>query len=235
MPRIIGQEIVAPAKQINLTQQQRLNIRQLSYYQAIKEQEYSAETIYDLWPTDKESFWKAGARPSITAIKQFKATEEYRELMLEVGIEVTEVSQLNEKQLMALKMVSDVGDKRSKLTKLKELGITETVWRGWMKQKEFNDSFRAMAKTAIDEAIPMAEIKLAEMAEAGDLNTIKFLFEVQGRYNPAQQQAVDAQALMNVMIDSAQEVFGKADPQLFRDFIEMVRLKASVVKGMVVE
>jgi hypothetical protein len=40
---------------------------------------------------------------------------------------------------------------------------------------------------------------------------------------------------MNVMIDSAQEVFGKADPQLFRDFIEMVRLKASMVKGMVVE
>lgn len=235
MPRMVGKEIVAPAKQINLTQQQRLNIRQLSYYQALKDKEYSAETIYNLWPTDKESFWKAGARPSITAIKQFKATEEYRELMLEVGIEVTEVSQLNERQIMTLKMLSETGDKRSKTARLKELGVSMTEFRGWMRQKEFFESFQGMVGTTVKDAIVLSKVKLADMAESGDLNAIKFLFEYTGEYNPAQQQAVDAQALMNVMIDSAQEVFGKADPQLFRDFIEMVRLKASVVKGMVIE
>lgn len=234
MSLLPGKELVAPARHIFLTKQQKLNIRQLSYYQSLKDEEYSAETIYKLWPTDKESYWKAGARPSVTAIKQFKATEEYRELMLEVGIEVTEVSQLNEKQIMALKVVSDVSNRKNKSTKLKELGVTETMWRGWMKQEEFNHAFHAMAGKALTEAIPMAEIKLAEQAEAGDLNTIKFLFEVTGRYNPAQQQAVDAQALMNVMIDAAQEVFGKADPEMFREFVEMVRLKASLVKGMVV-
>lgn len=233
MPHIIGKEVVAPARDIRLTRQQKLNIRQLSYYQALKDEEYTAETIYGLWPTDKESYYKAGDRPSITAIKQFKATEEYRELMLEVGIEVTEVTQLNERQLMALKMISDTDDRRSRSAKLKALGITNTEWRGWMRQKEFNDSFRAMVSTAVQDAIPMAEIKLAEAAEAGDLNTIKFLFEYTGVYNPAAQQALDAQQLMNVMIDSAQEIFGKADPELFKEFIELVRFKASSVKGMI--
>jgi len=230
---ISGKEVVRPAKDIRLTLQQRLNIRQLSYYQALKDEEYTAETIYALWPTDAASFYKAGPRPSVTAIKQFKATEEYRELMLEVGIEVTDVSQMNERQLMALNVVADTTDKRSKTAKLKALGVSSVEWRGWMRQKEFNDSFTAMVSTAVKDAIPMAEIKLAEMAEAGDLNTIKFLFEYTGKYNPAQQQAVDAQALMNVMIDAAQEVFGKAEPELFKEFIDMVRLKATTVKGMV--
>jgi hypothetical protein len=230
---ISGKEIAVPARDIRLTMQQRLNIRQLSYYQALKDEEYTAETIYKLWPTDKESFYKAGPRPSITAIKQFKSTEEYRELMLEVGIEVTDVTQMNERQIMALKMIADVNDKRQKSTKLKELGVSTAEWNGWMRQKEFNESFRALAGRALTDAIPMAEVKLAELAENGDLNTIKFLFEVTGRFNPAQQQAIDAQALMNVMIDSAQEVFGKAEPELFRDFIELVRLKAATVKGVV--
>lgn len=235
MPTISGKEVVRPANNIRLTLQQRLNIRQLSYYQAIKDEEYSAETIYKLWPTDEASFYKAGPRPSITAIKQFKSTEEYRNLMLEVGIEVTDVTQMNERQLMALNVVADTADRRSKTAKLKALGVSSVEWRGWMRQKEFNDAFSAMVSTAVKDAIPMAEIKLAELAEAGDLNTIKFLFEYTGKYNPAAQQAVDAQALMNVMIDSAQEVFGKAEPELFREFIEMVRLKATTVKGMVIQ
>lgn len=234
MPLISGKEVVRPAKEIRLTLQQRLNIRQLSYYQAVKDQEYSAETIYNLWPTDKESFYKAGPRPSITAIKQFKATEEYRELMLEVGIEVTDVTQMNERQLMCLNALADaVITRKSKTAILKEMGISSVEWRGWMRQKEFNESFRSMVSNAVTDAIPQAELKLAEMAEAGDLNTIKFLFEVTGRYNPAQQQAVDAQALMNVMIDAAQEVFGKAEPELFKEYVELIRLKATGIKGMV--
>lgn len=230
---ISGKEVVAPARHISLTMQQRLNIRQLSYYQALKDEEYTAETIYKLWPTDKESAWKAGPRPSITAIKQFKATEEYRELMLEVGLEVTEVTQLNERQIMTLKMLSETGDKRSKTAKLKDLGVSMAEFRGWMRQKEFNDSFQQMVGLSVKDAITLSEVKLADMAESGDLNAIKFLFEYTGKYNPAQQQAVDAQALMNVMIDAAQQVFGKAEPELFKEFIEEVRLKASLVKGMV--
>ena len=233
MPHIIGKEVVAPARPIRLTQQQKLNIRQLSYYQALKDEEYSAETIYGLWPTDKESHWKAGDRPSITAIKQFKATEEYRELMLEVGIEVTEVTQLNERQIMALKKLSETGDKRSKTAILKSMGVSTTEWRGWMRQAEFHEAFQAMVGASVKDALVMSEIKLADMAESGDLNAIKFLWEYTGKHNPAAQQAVDAQQLMNVMIDAAQKVFGKADPELFQEFIQEVRLNASTVKGMV--
>ena len=235
MVHISGKEMVAPANHISLTMQQRLNIRQLSYYQALKDEEYSAETIYKLWPTDKESEWKAGKRPSITAIKQFKVTEEYRELMLEVGLEVTDVTQLNERQIMTLKMLSETGDKRNKSARLKELGVSTTEFRGWMRQAEFHHSFQTMVGMTVKDALILSEVKLADMAESGDLNAIKFLFEYTGKYNPAQQQAVDAQQLMNVMIDAAQEVFGRADPELFKEFIEMVRLKASMVKGMIVE
>ena len=56
--------------------------------------------------------------------------------------------------------------------------------------------------------------------------------EVTGRYNPSQQQAIDAQALIAVMVDAAQEVLGN-DPDKLRQYTDIVRLKAQSIKGVV--
>lgn len=229
---MLGKELVKPAQNITLTEQQKLNIQILSYHQALKDEVYDAEVIYKLWPTDPAMFYKAGPRPSITAIQQYKATIHYRTGMAERGIEVAEVEELTPNQLACIQLLTTPNDKRSVGSKLKALGIKDAQYRGWLKQRKFNEAIKGIAGKGLAEAIPLAEVALASAAQDGDLHAIKFLMEVTGRYNPAQQQAIDAQELVAVMVDAAQEVMSK-HPDLLKAYVDLVRLKAQSVKGMV--
>jgi hypothetical protein len=229
---VIAKDLVPVAQVINLTMQQKLNIQILCYHQAIKGETYNAEDIYNLWPTDPALYHKAGKRPSITAIQQYKSTQHFRSGMAERGIEVEEAETLTQEQIACISLLTNMSDRRSLGSKLKALGIKEPKYRGWLKQKKFNDAIRGIAGRGLEEAIPLAEVALSNAAVDGDLHAIKFLMEVTGRYNPSQQQAIDAQALIAVMVDAAQEVLGN-DPEKLRQYTDIVRLKAQTIKGVV--
>jgi hypothetical protein len=229
---VIAKDLVPVAQVINLTMQQKLNIQILCYHQAIKGETYNAEDIYNLWPTDPALYHKAGKRPSITAIQQYKSTQHFRSGMAERGIEVEEAETLSQEQIACISLLTNMSDRRSLGSKLKALGIKEPKYRGWLKQKKFNDAIRGIAGRGLEEAIPLAEVALSNAAVDGDLHAIKFLMEVTGRYNPSQQQAIDAQALIAVMVDAAQEVLGN-DPEKLRQYTDIVRLKAQTIKGVV--
>lgn len=229
----VSTALVTPALPIALTDKQKLNIQVLSYHQAIKEEVYTPKVIYDLWPTKGDLQRYAGPRPSITAIQQYQSSAHFKEGMHERGIEVDpSVGELTEEQLTCLALMTNITDRRSPKSKLAALQIPYAKYAGWLKQKPFNDAMRRIAGKGLDEAIPLAEIQLARAASEGDLASTKFLFEVTGRYNPMQQQAIDSQALIAVMIDAAQEVLGH-DPELLRQYTDIVRLKAQAVKGVV--
>jgi hypothetical protein len=222
-----------PAGAISLTKQQKLNIQILSYGQAIKNEIYTAEVIHGLWPTDKSELWRAGQRPSVTAIKQYQSTDEYRSGMAQRGVEVDpNVQELTQEQLACISVLTDYTDRRGVTAKLRALGISSAKYRGWLRQKPFNDAIRALASRGLQEAIPMAEVALSEKAANGDINALKFLFEVTGRHNPAQQQAIDAQELIAIMVDVAQQVMSK-NPEMLEEFITGVRFQAQKVKGVI--
>lgn len=232
---MLGKELVSAALPIHLSPQQKLNIQVLSYHQAVKDEVYNAEVIYNLWPTtgDPEIVRRAGIRPSITGIQQYQASKEYRSAMHERGIEVDpHVEEMTSEQLACIRLLTNPMDKRTPQGKLKALGIPYSKYAGWLKQKPFNSAIRGIAGKGLEEAIPLAEVALSGAASNGDLPAIKFLMEVTGRYNPQQQQAIDAQALIAVMVDAAQEVMGH-DPELLRAYTDIVKLKAQAIKGVI--
>jgi len=229
---MIAKDLVPVAQPIHLTMQQKLNIQILCYHQAVKGETYNAEDIYNLWPTDPALYHKAGKRPSITAIQQYKATQDFKSGMAERGIEVEESESLTQEQIACISLLTNLSDRRSLGSKLKALGIKEPKYRGWLKQKVFNDAIRSIAGRGLEEAIPLAEVALSQAAIDGDLHAIKFFFEVTGRHNPSQQQAIDAQALIAIMVDVAQEVLG-SDPEKLRQYTDLVRMKAQSIKGVV--
>lgn len=232
MTNDIEMALPKPAGAISLTQKQKLNIEILSYGQAIKDEVYTADVIHGLWPTDPAERWRADIRPSITAIQQYQSTAEYRSGMAKRGIEVdSSVQELTQEQLACISVLTDYTDRRGVTSKLRALGISSAQYRGWLRQKPFNDAIRKLASTGLSEAIPMAETALAEKAANGDVNALKFLFEVTGRYNPAQQQAIDAQELIAIMVDVAQQVMSK-NPEMLEEFITGVRFQAQKVKGI---
>lgn len=232
---MLGKELVTIANPIALTTQQKLNIQILSYHQATKEEIYTAETIYKLWPTvgSTELLAKAGPRPSITAIQQYQVTKAFREGMAERGIEIDpNVGELTPEQIACIRLLTNPMDKRTPRGKLQALGVPYSKYAGWLKQRPFNDAIRSIAGKGLDEAIPLAEVALSGAAQNGDLSAIKFLMEVTGRYNPAQKEAIDAQALIAVMVDAAQEIMGD-DPEKLRAYTDLVRIKAQAVKGVI--
>jgi hypothetical protein len=229
----VSKELVKPALPISLSAKQKMNIEVLSYHQAIKEETYTAEVIYKLWPTTGELERYAGPRPSITAIQQYQMKPEFRNSMAKRGIETdSSVGELTDEQLTCIALLTNMMDRRSPKAKLKALGIPYAKYAGWLKQKPFNDAMRSIASKGLEEAIPLAEVALARAAAEGDLPATKFFFEVTGRYNPMQQQAIDSQALVAVMIDAAQKVMGH-DPELLKAYIDTVKLEASKVKGII--
>lgn len=225
--------LVKPAGAISLTRQQQLNIEILTYGQALKNEVYTADTIFGLWPTEKEQLWRAGIRPSITAIQQYQSSPEFRSGMARRGIEVdSSVEELTQDQLACISVLTDYTDRRGITAKLRALGISSAQYRGWLRQKPFNDAIRSLAGRGLDEAIPMAEVAISEKAANGDVNAAKFLMELTGRYNPAQQEAIDAQALVAILVDVAQEVMSK-NPEMLEEFLTQVKFKAQKVKGVV--
>lgn len=222
-----------PAGAISLTMKQKLNIQILSYGQAIKDEVYTADVIYGLWPTDESELWRADRRPSITAIQQYQATAEFRSGMAERGIEVdSNVRELTQDQLACISVLTDYTDRRGLTAKLRALGISSAQYRGWLRQKPFNDAIRQLAGKSLDEAIPMAEVALAEKAANGDINALKFMFEVTGRHNPQKQEAIDSQQLVAIMVDVAQQVMAK-NPEMLEEFINGVKFQAQKVKGVI--
>lgn len=228
----LAKDLVPVARPISITEQQKLNIQILCYRRAIQELTYNAEDIYEDWPTDPAIKHKAGARPSITAIQQYKVTQHFKSGMAERGIEVEDTETLTHEQIACISLLTNLTDRRSIGSKLKSLGIKEPKYKGWMKQKKFNDAIRAIAGRGLEESIPLAEVALAQGAANGDLHYIKFLMEVTGRHNPSAQQAIDAQALLAIIVDAAQEVMGD-NPEQLKRFVNIVKLRGQAIKGVV--
>lgn len=223
-------------KRIPLTRQQELNTAILSYQLYVQDKEVSPDAIRSIWPTNPELLYKAGVRPTLTAIHRHMDTDVYRKDMLERGISVEDdltvgAKGLTAEQIAVISHLTDTTTTKGIPSRLKDLGVKPATYRAWLRQKPFSDAIKKLAGSALDDAIPMAETMLATQASAGDLRAIKFLFEVTGRHDPMRQQQVDTQALIGVMIDCIQEVLG-AQPELLKELIDEITIRSKGVKGV---
>lgn len=243
IPRVISAEPVRPKlpvvseKTLPLTRQQQLNIAILSYRLYLEDKTVDQGTIREAWPTNPKLEYKAGKRPTLTAIQRHMLTDTYREDMLKHGITVEEdlpvgeTKGLTAEQIAVIAHMSDTTTTKGLPTRLKELGVKPSTYKAWLRQKPFNDAVRSIAGKGLTDAIPVAETMLAAQAQAGDLRAIKYLFEVTGRHDPMRQQQVDTQALIGVMIDCIQQVLGQ-HPELLHELIDKISIESKGVKGV---
>lgn len=234
---ILSQLPSPSGKRIPLTRQQELNTAILSYQVYVQNQEVTPDAIRRMWPTNPELKYKAGDRPSLTAIQRHMETDTYRKDMYERGISVEEdlavgdSRGLTAEQIAVISHLTDTTITKGIPSRLKDLGVKPATYRAWLRQKPFSDAIKKLAGSALDDAIPMAETMLATQAQSGDLRAIKFLFEVTGRHDPMRQQQVDTQALIGVMIDCIQEVLG-TQPELLKELIDEISIRSKGVKGV---
>jgi hypothetical protein len=180
------------------------NICALSRTLYIGEKRVDAQAVFDVWPVGEEydvlTRIKAGPRPTKKSIASFMETNEYKGIMYSIGIEV-DMSGLSPLQIAVLTTLSNIADNKTLRQKLALHKVTWATFQAWQKQAVFSEMYVKLVGDSLKQAIPAAEIQLANRMTAGDLNAIKYGFEVLGRHDPANKKQIDAQKMIGLILE----------------------------------
>lgn len=89
--------------------------------------------------------------------------------------------ELSDSQLAAIMTVVDINDRRSTRVKLKEIGVNQQTWQGWMRDKNFRDYLHHLSSKNFEDALHIAHQGLLSSVEKGDVSAIKYWNELTGR------------------------------------------------------
>jgi len=229
----------AVAKSNKLDEKQKKWVCLQAYSLWLNDEKINWKKIWDQWPkvpdyfdieNETYDYYKSGKRPLQGDIEGFFITEEFRKRMHDFGVELDLEVGLTEKQLGMLHILSNVADNRPFSRQLKEAGVRTSEWKAWLKQPVFANAYNKMLGEALKEAMPLAKAKLANKIGQGDIQAIKFGMEVTGTYNPAQQKQVDAEQLLNVVLEVLEEKV--KDRELLAAIAQGIALKRQFMMGV---
>lgn len=101
----------------------------------------------------------------------------------EVGVNFVPLAPITNDQLAAVKMYLAAPGKTHN-AKLRAIGVSPTKWSGWMRQARFRDYIANGALDRMFDALPGAQLAVAEKAEAGESWAVNLVFSITGFYDP---------------------------------------------------
>lgn len=93
----------------------------------------------------------------------------------------------------------DFADNRSFVKKLKDLGMTSTKYQQLLKKPEFASYLRTRSESLLKDALPEAHLALIDNVRRGDLQSIKFFYEISGRFSSNDQGVNVAELLSRIL------------------------------------
>lgn len=210
--QLIGENL--PEKEeFPLTDNQKKNIIFLAQRVYLSESEFTASNIWSLWAKQRSDLendlltsFNPGRRPSINAIIAYMQTADFAVRMELMGIVIdpTETG-LTAEQNGLLLILANVGDGKSLKQKVRSSGVPWPTFQAWLKNPVFKEHYRKLAGSAIRDMIPAAEMALAAKMADGDPIATKYAFELTGHYDPANKKQVDAQRLVQIILEVLEE------------------------------
>lgn len=127
-------------------------------------------------------------------------------------------------QLAAITAIVNFDDKRTRGSKLKDLGISVATWDGWMKDERFRDFVHELSNKNFSNALHVAQEGLLTAVEDGKVDAIKYYMELTGRAKEADPALQNIRVIMSRIIESIQ--YRVKDPDIIRlvanDFEEII-------------
>lgn len=120
------------------------------------------------------------------------------------GLDGPAEGRLTEQQLVVANTLLDNIDNRSRKKKLADLGVSSTVYEGWLRDPVYSSYIRGRAENKLQDAIADGHTALAERARSGDISAIKYLNEITGRYNPNATDKVDVNSIVMLVVEVIQ-------------------------------
>jgi hypothetical protein len=132
----------------------------------------------------------------------------FKESMRVRGIELTNdpmAKSLTPRQMAAAAVMLNLVDRRSDEKKLRDLGISTEEYATWMQNDTFATYMQGRAEKLIDNSTHEAHMGLLKAIRGGNIQAVKLHYELTGRYNPDQDNAVNVRVMLGRIIEIIQK------------------------------
>ncbi|MET0786342.1 MAG: hypothetical protein ABWY25_06510, partial [Paenisporosarcina sp.] len=134
----------------------------------------------------------------------YLADAELEEVLINRGLPTYDspTNRIDSNFALAVTLICDISDKRTKAAKLKDAGLTTRQWTGFLKRNSHYNYFQErLNKVWNDEVEPNAKLAISRAVEAGDLQAVKYFHEYTDRYRPQDQQIVNLQLIISGLLE----------------------------------
>jgi len=157
------------------------------------------------FPTTSELYDYLGGRIDFDNINKYLGDENTDKALSELGVSSPTMG-LSERQLLALSALSSFTDARPLPAKLRSLGINHWEFTNWLGYPKFASAYRKITEDLLSEVQPVINTALVQLATGAttgrpDLASIKYLNEVNGRFDPNARQVMDMRSFMTKVVD----------------------------------
>lgn len=177
----------------------------------------------------------------ISLVGKWWNNNEFRLALVERGIDIRpQVSQdlLTPQQVKLANMLLNEHDKKSIRQKLEELKVTSQQYHAWLRQKAFKDYLIKRSEDLFAGSEWEGRQALMDTVRGGDIQAIKFYFELLGKYTPRMQVGFNIEGvLMQVVEVISKHVKEPLTLQLIANDIEKLlgNRPAQLVSGDTIE
>jgi hypothetical protein len=128
-------------------------------------------------------------------------TPQFRDAMVSRGVQWKNSAGLTGQQMYTLQILTDPSNRGDLRAKLRKANVSYATYRAWLAQPQFSSYLNRISENMLVDHIPDFNTVVTQKALAGDLNALKFAYELNGRHDPNKQQVTDLKAIMQALIE----------------------------------
>lgn len=133
---------------------------------------------------------------------QSKLLEEpFRCKIVRKGIPLSREVMLKEIQLAVIALLANHTDRRSLTSKLASLGVGLSEYRNWQKESKFRSLYNSVVKDMLEESYHEVQAGLINQAAKGDVNAVKFYYEITKKWDPNAKETLDVKVVLAAVIE----------------------------------
>lgn len=148
---------------------------------------------------DQNAYYEAWINPRFLDTLRSRGIPEHL-LRTETGVFGGRI--LSEKQMQVANVLLDTLDKRSRLKKLTELGVSTQEYSRWLKDPTYRQYCLERAEALLGENMYVAHMSLLDRVAQGDMVALKYYYAMTGRYREKTSAAVEVNVQNNYGTDT---------------------------------
>lgn len=178
------------------------------------------------FPIEVQTIYEQDRSLEIPFLTELIVTPKFKSALEMRGIPVDTPVGITAEQAYALTVMTDQSMSLDPFQRLKKLGISWAQWQGWLKQPMFARIYGKTSEDLLKSSVPAALTALANRAQAGNNDAIKYLLAITGYYDPsAKSQNAEYDRVISAMIDAVER--NVEDPEALKKISAAVSEAAS--------